>query len=146
MYSNFIAYVDSNNHIFPTSIYKNLKWANQYASFDEIKKILKICCIDNVIANLPDKIHTDLSDHGTIISAGQKQRICLARALIKKPKILLLDEATSHLDYKTEKNVMQNLKKLKNVTKIFATHNENIFKYFNKKFYIKNGNLSLIFR
>ena len=145
-YVNFIAYVDSNNHIFPMSIYENLKWANKNASFEDIKKILKICCIDDVINLLPNKIHTDLSDHGTVISAGQKQRICLARALIKKPKILLLDEATSHLDTKTEEKVMQNLKKLKNMTKIFATHNKNIFKFFNNKIYLKDGDLSSRFR
>lgn len=139
-----IGYVDSDNHVLPTTIYENLKLFNNKLDEHTLNKILKISELEKFVNSLPSGIHTDISDHGSVISAGQKQRICLARALAKNPKILLLDEATSNLDSETEKKIINNLKNIEDITIIFSTHNEKLFEYFDKKIYLKHGKLILV--
>ena len=79
--------------------------------------------MNEFLQNLPNNINTSISDRGINLSLGQKQRISIARALYKKPSILILDEATNSLDLMNEKNILNNLKKLKNeITIIFISH------------------------
>jgi ABC-type bacteriocin/lantibiotic exporter with double-glycine peptidase domain len=87
---------------------------------------------------------TELQEKGALLSTGQKQRLCIARAIIKDPDLIVLDEATSFLDEKNEILILEKLKNMKNKTIIFATHKKNILKYFDKVFFVENKSVKLI--
>tara|TARA_A100001015_G_scaffold310412_1_gene411756 strand:- start:7595 stop:9310 length:1716 start_codon:yes stop_codon:yes gene_type:complete len=134
-FSKNIGYVDSNNDLFPMSIRENLKWTKIEVSENDLKNALKFSNSINFIEEMKDKIDTYVGDKGSFLSAGQKQRICLSRAIIKNPDILVLDEATSHLDEVIEKKVMESLIKSKNnYTIIMTSHNKKLLSYFDEAY------------
>ena len=91
------------NVLFSGTIKENLKWGNQEATDEEIVEACKLAQADSFIETFPDKYDTFIEQGGTNVSGGQKQRLCIARALLKKPKILILDDSTSSVDTKTDK-------------------------------------------
>ena len=99
---NDVAMVLQKNVLFSGTIKENLRWGNEKASDEEITRVCCLAQADSFIQNFPDKYDTFIEQGGTNVSGGQKQRLCIARALLKKPKILILDDSTSAVDTKTD--------------------------------------------
>ena len=97
-----VAMVLQKNLLFSGTIKENLRWGNENATDDEIIEACKLACADEFIETFPDKYDTKIEQGGTNVSGGQKQRLCIARALLKKPKILILDDSTSAVDTRTD--------------------------------------------
>ena len=105
-----VAVVLQKNVLFSGTIASNLRWGNENATDEEIQRACKIACADEFIQTLPDKYDTKIEQGGTNVSGGQKQRLCIARAILKKPKILILDDSTSAVDTKTDAIIRRGLK------------------------------------
>lgn len=99
---NEVAVVLQKNVLFSGTIKENLRWGNKEASDEELIRVCKLAQADSFIEQFPDKYDTYIEQGGTNVSGGQKQRLCIARALLKKPKILILDDSTSAVDTKTD--------------------------------------------
>jgi ATP-binding cassette subfamily B protein len=99
---NQVAMVLQKNVLFSGTIKENLRWGNKDASDEELIRVCKLAQADDFINSFPDKYDTYIEEGGTNVSGGQKQRLCIARALLKKPKILILDDSTSAVDTKTD--------------------------------------------
>ena len=106
------------NTLFSGTIRENLCWGNEHASDDEIKWACKIACADEFVQQFPDGYETMIDQGGVNVSGGQKQRLCIARALLKRPKVLILDDSTSAVDTATEASIQEGLASLKDTTKI----------------------------
>ena len=106
------------NTLFSGTIRENLCWGNVNASDDEIKWACRIACADEFVQQFPDGYETMIDQGGVNVSGGQKQRLCIARALLKKPKVLILDDSTSAVDTATEASIQEGLASLKDTTKI----------------------------
>ncbi|MBO5094341.1 MAG: ABC transporter ATP-binding protein [Lachnospiraceae bacterium] len=102
---NQVAVVLQKNVLFSGTILDNLRWGKEDASLEECKKVCRLACADEFIERLPDKYETWIEQGGTNVSGGQRQRLCIARALLKKPKILILDDSTSAVDTATEAKI-----------------------------------------
>ena len=97
-----VAMVLQKNVLFSGTIKENLRWGDENASDEELERVCRLAQADEVIQQLPDKYDTHIEQGGSNVSGGQKQRLCIARALLKKPKILILDDSTSAVDTKTD--------------------------------------------
>ena len=95
------------NVLFSGTIYENLRWGNKNATDEECREACRIACADEFIEKMPDGYDTYIEQGGTNVSGGQKQRLCIARALLKKPKILILDDSTSAVDTATDAKIRQ---------------------------------------
>lgn len=104
---NEVAMVLQKNTLFSGTIKENLRWGNEHASGEEIERVCRLAQADPFIQEMPDKYDTYIEQGGTNVSGGQKQRLCIARALLKKPKILILDDSTSAVDTKTDALIRQ---------------------------------------
>ena len=114
-----IAVVLQKNTLFSGTMLSNLKWGDENASMEKIKEACHIACVDEFIDRLPDGYNTEMGQGGVNVSGGQKQRLCIARAILKKPKVLILDDSTSAVDTATEAKIREGLaRKLPNMTKI----------------------------
>lgn len=114
-----VSVVLQKNVLFSGTIKENLKWGNENATDEEIEKACKLACASEFIEKFPDKYDTHIEQGGTNVSGGQKQRLCIARALLKKPKILILDDSTSAVDTKTDSLIRRAFKEeIPNTTKI----------------------------
>ena len=105
-----VAVVLQKNLLFKGTITENLRWGNENATLDEIKEACHLACADEFIESFPDKYETMITQGGTNVSGGQKQRLCIARALLKKPKVLILDDSTSAVDTKTDAVIRKGFK------------------------------------
>ena len=116
---NEVAMVLQKNVLFSGTIKENLRWGKEDATDEEIQRVCKLAQADEFIQSFPDKYDTYIEQGGTNVSGGQKQRLCIARALLKKPKILILDDSTSAVDTKTDKLIRKAFKEeIPNTTKI----------------------------
>ena len=97
-----VSVVLQKNVLFAGTIKENLRWGDKYATDEEIERVCKLAQAHEFIEEMPDKYDTFIEQGGTNVSGGQKQRLCIARALLKKPKILILDDSTSAVDTKTD--------------------------------------------
>lgn len=102
---NEVAMVLQKNVLFSGTIKENLRWGNKNATDEELIHVCKLAQADDFIQTFPDKYDTYIEQGGTNVSGGQKQRLCIARALLKKPKILILDDSTSAVDTKTDASI-----------------------------------------
>ncbi len=102
---NQVAVVLQNNVLFSGTIYENLRWGDKNATEEECRHACRLACADEFIERLPDGYNTYIEQGGTNVSGGQKQRLCIARALLKKPKILILDDSTSAVDTATDAKI-----------------------------------------
>ena len=102
---NQVSVVLQNNVLFSGSIYENLRWGDKEATEEECKRACALACADEFISRFPDGYNTHIEQGGTNVSGGQKQRLCIARALLKKPKILILDDSTSAVDTATDAKI-----------------------------------------
>lgn len=102
---NSVAMVLQKNELFSGTIAENLRWGNPNATDAEIEDACKQACADEFIERFPDRYETYIEQGGSNVSGGQKQRLCIARALLKKPKILILDDSTSAVDTATDAKI-----------------------------------------
>ena len=104
-----VAMVLQKNELFSGTIKENLRWGNENASDEELESACRASCADEFIRAMSDGYDTHIEQGGANVSGGQKQRLCIARALLKKPKILILDDSTSAVDTKTDARIRQAL-------------------------------------
>ena len=102
---NQVSVVLQKNTLFSGTIYENLRWGDKNATDEECQRACKLACADEFIEHFPEKYNTYIEQGGTNVSGGQKQRLCIARALLKKPKILILDDSTSAVDTATDAKI-----------------------------------------
>ena len=107
---NTVAVVLQKNVLFSGSIKDNLRWGNKEATDEEMKEACRLACADEFIESFPDKYDTYIEQGGANVSGGQKQRLCIARALLKRPKILILDDSTSAVDTKTDAFIRKSMR------------------------------------
>ena len=105
-----VSMVLQKNMLFSGSIRDNMRWGNPNATDDQIREACKIACADDFVMSFPDGYDTDLGQGGSNVSGGQKQRLCIARAILKEPKILILDDSTSAVDTATDERIRQGFK------------------------------------
>lgn len=116
---NKVAMVLQKNVLFSGTIKDNLRWGKEDATDDEMLRVCKLACADDFIQTFPKKYDTYIEQGGTNVSGGQKQRLCIARALLKDPKVLILDDSTSAVDTKTDAMIRKSFREeIPNVTKI----------------------------
>lgn len=135
------SYVPQGNMLISGTIRDNITFINQNASDEEIEQAVRISCSKQFIDELPSGIETVIGEKGLGLSEGQVQRLAIARSLLANAPVILLDEATSALDENTEKEFLQNLKELKNVTCIIVSHKMAALEICNKKFKSKTVKL-----
>ena len=132
------------NTLFSGTVKENLLWGNKEASDEEIKWACKQACVDEFIENFPEGYDTYLEQGGVNVSGGQKQRLCIARALLKHPKILILDDSTSAVDTATEASIKEALASLKGTTKIIIAQRISSFQHANQIIILDNGKIHAI--
>ena len=116
---NQVAMVLQKNELFSGTIKENIRWGNENATDEEVIKVCKLAQADDFVNSFPDKYDTHIEQGGTNVSGGQKQRLCIARALLKKPNILILDDSTSAVDTRTDALIRKAFKEeIPNTTKI----------------------------
>lgn len=116
---NQVAVVLQKNVLFSGTILENLRWGNKNATEEECRHACELACADDFIQNMPRKYETYIEQGGTNVSGGQKQRLCIARALLKKPKILILDDSTSAVDTATDGRIRKAFaEEIPNTTKL----------------------------
>ncbi len=116
---NEVAMVLQKNELFSGTIKENLRWGNEYATDEELVRVCRLAQADEFVQAFPEKYDTYIEQGGTNVSGGQKQRLCIARALLKKPKILILDDSTSAVDTRTDALIRQAFRdEIPNTTKV----------------------------
>ena len=104
---NQVAVVLQKNVLFSGTILENLRWGNKEASKEECIRACQLACADEFIEKMPEGYETYIEQGGSNVSGGQKQRLCIARALLKKPKVLILDDSTSAVDTATDARIRE---------------------------------------
>ena len=142
---NDVAFVLQKNTLFSGTIKENLRWGNENASDEEIIKVCKLACADEFIEQFPDKYDTYIEQGGTNVSGGQKQRLCIARALLKKPKILILDDSTSAVDTATDAKIRKAFKEeIPNTTKLIIAQRISSVQESDKIIVLNNGKIESV--
>ena len=140
-----VAVVLQKNVLFSGTIASNLRWGNENATDEELQKACKIACADEFIQTFPDKYDTKIEQGGTNVSGGQKQRLCIARAILKKPKILILDDSTSAVDTKTDAIIRKGLKEdIPETTKIVVAQRISSIQDADQIIVMNNGKIDAI--
>lgn len=116
---NQVSVVLQNNVLFSGTIYENLRWGNENATDEECKRACRLACADEFIDRFPNGYNTHIEQGGNNVSGGQKQRLCIARALLKQPKVLILDDSTSAVDTATDAKIRRAFREeIPNTTKL----------------------------
>lgn len=138
-----VSIVLQKNTLFSGTIIDNLKWGDADASFDEVVAMAKIAQADEFVRERSDEYESELGQGGTGVSGGQKQRLTIARSLLKKPKILILDNSTSAVDTKTESKLLEGFNRLdKDMTQIIISQRLSSFEKADRIIVMDNGELS----
>lgn len=138
-----VAMVLQKNVLFSGTIKENLKWGNKDASDEEIERVCKLAQADSFIKDFPNGYDTMLEQGGTNVSGGQKQRLCIARALLKKPKILILDDSTSAVDTKTDAFIRAAFRnEIPNTTKLIIAQRISSIEDADKVIVLDNGQIN----
>lgn len=140
-----VAMVLQKNVLFSGTIRENLLWGNKDATQQEIEAAAKAACAHDFIMSFPDKYETDLGQGGVNVSGGQKQRLCIARALLKKPKIMILDDSTSAVDTATDAQIRYGLKQLdKDMTTIIIAQRISSVEHCDKIVVLNDGKIDAV--
>lgn len=138
-----VAVVLQSNVLFSGTILDNLRWGNENATEEECIEACKLACADDFVQSFPDKYNTYIEQGGTNVSGGQKQRLCIARALLKKPKILILDDSTSAVDTATDAKIREAFReKIPNTTKIIISQRVSSVENADKIVVLDNGEIN----
>lgn len=140
---NNVAMVLQKNVLFSGTIAENLRWGDENATDEEIREAAIQACADEFIQNLPGKYDYDLGQGGVNVSGGQKQRLCIARAMLKHPKVIIFDDSTSAVDTKTDAIIRENLKKYApETTKIIIAQRVNSIQDADKIIVLNEGRIN----
>lgn len=139
---NAVAMVLQKNELFSGTIAENLRWGNENATDEEIKEACRLSHADEFINTMKDGYNTFIEQGGTNVSGGQKQRLCIARALLKKPKVLILDDSTSAVDTATDALIQKAFKEfIPSTTKIIIAQRISSVKHADKIIVLNNGEI-----
>ena len=142
---NEVSVVLQKNVLFSGTIKDNLRWADKEATDEDIKRVCKLACADEFIELMPDKYDTYIEQGGSNVSGGQKQRLCIARALLKKPKILILDDSTSAVDTATDAKIRSAFAtEIPNTTKIIISQRISSVQDADKIVVLDDGKISAV--
>lgn len=130
------------NTLFSGTIRENLRWGNPDATQEELDWACRIACVDEFLSRMPDGYDTDLGQGGVNISGGQKQRLCIARALLKRPRILIFDDSTSAVDTATEARIRDGLAQLTGTTKIIISQRINSMEHADRIVVLEDGKIN----
>lgn len=139
-----IGMVLQKNTLFSGTIRENLLWGDEHASEDDINWACHVACVDEFIHNFPKGYDTDLGQGGVNVSGGQKQRLCIARALLKRPKVLIFDDSTSAVDTATEANIRNGLATLTDTTKIIIAQRVSSVQHADQIIILEDGKIHAI--
>lgn len=140
---NAVAMVLQKNELFSGTIKENLRWGNENATDEEIEEACRLACADEFIQSFPDKYDTYIEQGGTNVSGGQKQRLCIARALLKKPKVLILDDSTSAVDSKTDASIQKSFAEfIPDTTKIIIAQRVSSVQHANRIVVMDDGKIA----
>lgn len=140
---NEVAVVLQKNVLFSGTILDNLRWGNPEATEEECKYVCELACADDFIESFPEKYHTYIEQGGNNVSGGQKQRLCIARALLKKPKILILDDSTSAVDTATDARIREAFaKEIPGTTKLIIAQRISSVQHADRIIVLEDGKLS----
>ncbi len=138
-----VAVVLQKNVLFSGTIKENLQWGKKDATLEEIKKVCEIACCNEFITKFKDKYDTYIDQGGTNVSGGQKQRLCIARALLKSPKIIILDDSTSAVDTRTDAMIRKSFREyIPEVTKIIIAQRISSVEDCDRVIVLDNGEIS----
>lgn len=140
---NQVAVVLQKNVLFSGTILDNLRWGNKEATEEECRHACELACADEFIERMPDKYNTYIEQGGTNVSGGQKQRLCIARALLKKPKILILDDSTSAVDTATDARIRRAFsEEIPDTTKLIIAQRISSIKNADRIIVMENGRVA----
>ena len=140
-----VAMVLQKNVLFSGTIAENIRWGNKDASLDEVKHVCHLACADEFIDLMPKGYDTYIEQGGTNVSGGQKQRLCIARALLKKPKILIMDDSTSAVDTKTDALIRKAMREyIPETTKIIIAQRTSSVEDADRIIVMDNGHIDAI--
>ncbi len=140
-----VAVVLQKNVLFSGTIKDNLRWGDPAASDEDIERVCRLACADEFIETFPDKYDTYIEQGGTNVSGGQKQRLCIARALLKHPKILILDDSTSAVDTKTDAMIRRAFaSEIPDTTKIIIAQRISSVEHADKIIVLENGEVNAV--
>lgn len=140
-----VSVVLQSNVLFSGTILDNLRWGNQNATEQECIEACKLACADEFVNSFPDKYNTKIEQGGANVSGGQKQRLCIARALLKKPKILILDDSTSAVDTATDAKIREAFKsKIPNTTRIIISQRISSIAHADRIIVMDDGEISAV--
>lgn len=135
-----VSVVLQKNELFSGTILENLRWGNENATLDEIKRVCELACADEFIERMPEKYDTWIERGGANVSGGQKQRLCIARALLKNPKVLILDDSTSAVDTATDAKIRRAFREeIPDITKIIISQRISSIKDADKIIVLEKG-------
>lgn len=140
---NEVSVVLQKNVLFSGTIYENLRWGDKDATDEECERACRLACADEFIKTFPDGYNTRIEQGGTNVSGGQRQRLCIARALLKKPKILILDDSTSAVDTATDAKIRKAFaEEIPNTTKIIIAQRINSVSHADRIIVMDDGRIN----